>query len=156
MTLGQRVDQALKGWENPSWWRLYVALPWTLGVILGVYQWNVNRHIASREQTTQGIITAHEPENHNRFGYSFTVAGRRFTGWDSPVDDGLEIGRSVLVYYDPANPDTNALTEFGERGLSSLGPAPLLLFGVGTISWLITTRRRKLRRDSKCARANSR
>jgi hypothetical protein len=145
VTLGQIVDQAAHKWENPSWWNLLVVLPWTLGAILLVYQWNVDRDIARREQTAQGVITAHEPANHNRFGYVFTVNGKSFTGWESSGKDGLEIGRPVLVYYDPLNPNKNALTEFGDRGLSSLGPVPTMLFGIGAVTWYITAKRRKNR-----------
>jgi hypothetical protein len=154
VALGQTVDQATHKWENPSWWNLLVVLPWTIGVILFVYQWNVDRRIATREQTTQGVITAHEPENHNRFGYVFSVNGKSFTGWESPGKDGLEIGRSVLVYYDPVNPNRNALTEFGDRGLNSLGPVPMMLFGIGAVAWYITARRRKIRASSNRAHVN--
>jgi hypothetical protein len=115
----------------------------------------MDRDIATREQTTQGVITAHEPENHNRFGYLFTVNGKSFTGWESPGKDGLEIGRAILVYYDPVNPNKNALTEFGDRGLNSLGPVPILLFGIGAVAWYITARRRKIRASSDRAHANS-
>jgi Protein of unknown function (DUF3592) len=147
VALVNMVDQterrATHSWENPTWWYLLVLLPWTLGAIFAIYQWNVDRRIATREQTTQGVITAHEPANHNRFGYAFSVDGKRFTGWESPGKDELEIGRSVLVYYDPINPSRNALTEFREKGVNSLGPVPLILFGIGAVTWYLKTQRRK-------------
>lgn len=155
MTLGQIVDQAAQKWENLSWWNLLVVLPWTLGAILLVYQWNVDRDIAGREQTAQGVITAHEPANHNRFAYVFTVNGKSFTGWESPGKDELEIARPVLVYYDPLNPNKSALTEFGDRGLSSLGPVPKMLFGIGAVTWYITAKRRKNRASSNPAHVKS-
>lgn len=155
MTFGQTIDQATRKWENPTWWNLLVVLPWTIGVILFVYQWNVDRHIATREQTTLGVITAHEPGNHNRFGYVFSVNGKSFAGWESPGKDGLEIGRSVLVYYDPVNPNKNALTEFGDRSMNSLGPVPMMLFGIGVVIWYITARRRKIRASSNRAHLDS-
>jgi hypothetical protein len=129
---------------NPPWWNLLVVLPWTLGAIFFVYQWTVDRETATREQTTQGIITAHEPANHNRYGYTFSVNGKSFTGWESPQKDALQIGEQVHVYYDPLNPNKNALTEFRDLGLESLGPLPLTLFGIGAVAWYIRGRRRKL------------
>ena len=151
MAFGRIVDQATNKWENPPWWNLLVALPWTIGVILFVYQWNVDRGIAKREQTTQGVITAHEPANHDRFGYAFNVNGKSFTGWESPGKDQLEVGRPVLVYYDPLNPSNNALTEFGDRGLKTLGPVPMMLFGIGAITWYIFAQRRRNRIGSNRA-----
>jgi len=156
VTLDQTDQQAIHKGENPSWWSLLVVLPWVLGVIIFVYQWNVDRGIAAREQTTQGVITAHEPENHNRFGYVFAVNGKNFTGWESPGKDELEIGRSVLVYYDPLNPKQNALTDFGNRGSSSLGPVPTMLFGIGAVIWYVAVRRRRIRAISNPSRLDSR
>ena len=110
-----------------------------------------DRNIATREQTTQGVITAHEPANHNRFGYVFSVNGKTFTGWESPGKDGLNIGQQVLVYYDPLNPSKNALTEFGDLGTNGLGPVPVMLFGIGAVAWYIKARRRKSQTSSRIA-----
>jgi hypothetical protein len=109
-------------WANPSWWHLLVVLPWTIGVIFFIYQWNVYQDIAVREETTHGVINAHEPENHNRYGYVFSVNGKSFSGWESPVKEGLEISKQVLVYYDPIDPNKNALTDLkiGGQTLSAL------------------------------------
>jgi len=96
-----------------------------------VQEWKVDRGIAGREQKTQGVITVHEPANHDHYGYIFSVDGVTFTGWDSLKKDELEIGKQVLVYYDPEDPKKNALTGFEELGMSSLGPVPILLFGIG-------------------------
>jgi hypothetical protein len=152
MTLGKIVDpmvrQATHTWENPSWWNILVVLPWTVGAIFFIYQWNVDRDIATREQTTQGVIAAHEPANHNRFGYVFSVNGKNFTGWESPGKDGLDIGQQVLVYYDPLNPSKNALTEFRDLGTNSLGPVPMMLFGIGAVAWYIRAQRRKSQASS--------
>ena len=128
-----------------------MVLPWIIGTVLFVYEWNVDRGIATREQTTQGVITAHEPANHNRFGYVFSVNGKTFTGWESPGKDGLDIGKQVLVYYDPLNPSKNALTEFGDLGMNSLGPVPMMLFGIGAVAWYIKARRRKSQTNPRIA-----
>jgi len=147
VTLGKIVDhmqrRATRTWANPSWWNVLVVLPWTIGVAFLIYQWNVDRGIATREQTTLAVITAHEPSNHNRFGYVFFLNGKSFTGWESPGKDGLNIGQQVVVFYDPLNPTENALTEFRDLGMNSLGPVPMLLFGIGAVAWYIKAQRRK-------------
>jgi len=151
VALGKIVDhierQATRTWANPTWWNLLVVLPWAIGAILFVREWKVDRDVATREQTAQGVITAHEPANHNRYGYVFSVNGKNFTGWESPGKDGLEIGKQVLVYYDPLNPIKNSLTEFRDLGLNSLGPVPTMLFGIGAVAWYIRSRRRKGRNN---------
>ncbi len=147
VTLGQIVDSRIRDaerrWTNPSWWNLLVALPWVLGVIFLLHDWKADRAIATRQRTTQGVITSHEPANHNRYRYTFSVEGKTFGGWESPKKEELEIGKQVVVYYDPRNPNKNALTDFGELGLSSLGPVPTMLFGVGVLVWYIGRRRQR-------------
>ena len=155
VSLGQILDESRRKWENPSWWSLLVVLPWTAGAILFIYQWDVERGIATREQTTQGVITAHEPANHDRFGYVFTVDGKIFTGWETPGKNALEIGLSVLVYYDPLDPNKNALTKFEDKARSSLGPVPTMLFGIGFVIWYITSQRRKNRAGLNRVQASS-
>jgi hypothetical protein len=95
--------------SHPSWWNLLVTLPWSVGLVLLVDSGISDRMIAKRQRTTQGSITAHEPANHNRYGYVFSVNGKSYTGWESPRKDELQIGKQVLVYYDPSDPAKNAL-----------------------------------------------
>ena len=140
-----RIGDAERRWANPSWWNLLVVLPWALGAVLFVYEWKVDREVATRQQTTQGVITTHEPANHNRYGYVFSVDGKAFNGWESPKKEELEIGKQVVVYYDPRNPSKNALTDFRELGIESIGPVPMLLFGIGAVALLIKAQRRKSR-----------
>jgi|SRR5215469_10964801 len=83
--------------------------------------------IAKREQTTQGMIIAHEPANHNRYGYVFTVNGKTFNGWAIPLKEDLEIGKQVFVYYDPQDPNENARTDFRESGMNGLVPVLFML-----------------------------
>ncbi len=149
MTIGQIIDgleqRTTHWWANPSWWNLFVVLPWALGAILFIYEWKVDREIATREQTTQGVITTHEPANHDRYGYVFSVNDKTFNGWESPKKQELEIGKRVVVYYDPRNPKKNALTDFRELGMDSTAPVPMLLFGIGAVAWFIGAQRRKSR-----------
>jgi hypothetical protein len=149
VTLGQIVDRGMRDaerrWANPSWWNLLVVLPWTLGMVLFIHDWKVDKQIAGREQTTQGVIITHEPANHNRYGYMFSVNGKTFNGWESPKKEELAIGKQVVVYFDPRDPNKNALTDFGELGLSSLDPLPFMLFGIGLLVWYIVSQRRRHR-----------
>lgn len=126
-------------------------LPWGIGLVLCVYEWCADRVIATREQTTQGVITAHEPSNHNRYGYVFSVNGKQFTGWESPTRDELEVGKQVVVYYDPLDPEKNALTEFRDLGMSRAGPVPTLLIGIGAVAWYIRIRRKRARTNGGLA-----
>jgi hypothetical protein len=134
---------AARTWASPSWWKLFVGVPWTIGVILSIHEWKVERDIAGHEQTTHGVITVHEPKNHNRYGYVFSVGQKTFGGWASPKNDELEIGKQVLIYYDPRDPNKNALTDFGELSINSLGPVPTMLFGIGAVAWYISSQRRR-------------
>jgi hypothetical protein len=137
------VARTGRAWYRPSWWNLLVALPWALGLAFLIQASITENQIAGRQQTTSGIVTAHEPSNHNRYGYRFEVNGRAFTGWQSPKDEEFAIGRQVIVFYDPLNPSRNALTDFHELSASSLGPIPMLLFGIGAVAVFILYRRRR-------------
>lgn len=103
-TMGHVIDEwataAARQWRRPSWWNLLIVLPWSLGMVLCIHGWRVDRAIALREQISHGVITSHDPQNHNQYGYVFTVAGKSYTGWDSPANE-FEIGQAVTVYYDP-------------------------------------------------------
>lgn len=150
MTLGPVIDgkiaRSARDWSHPSWWSLLIALPWTVGLVLMINEWRTDGQIASRQQTTSGVVTAHDPANHNQYGYKFDVEGRSYTGWEGPKGRELAIGDTVMVYYDRENPNKNALTDFHELGTASLGPVPLLLFGIGTVGLFIFYTRRRLRR----------
>lgn len=113
-----------------------------LGLILLVQEWRVHGQIAGRQQTTSGIVTAHEPANHNRYGYKFEVDSKAYVGWQVPVHSDLAIGQQVIVFYDPQNPGRDSLTDFHDLSASSLGPVPALLFGIGAVALLIFYRRR--------------
>jgi len=109
---------------------------------MGIHAWKVNRAIAEKQKTVVGTIIAHEPANHNRYGYTFVLGGKSHTGWETPRKENPRIGQRVLVYYDPSNPAKNALTDFNELAARSLGPVPLLLFGIGAVAFVILFRRR--------------
>ena len=117
-------------------------------LVLSLYEWNVDSKIAAREKTATGVITAHDPPNHNRYGYTFAVDGKGYSGWEIPhhVEEPI-IGQEVMVYYDPLDPTKSALTDFDELSATSLGPVPLLLVGIGGVAVLIFVRRRHVTRE---------
>ncbi len=143
--LGQKVDQAAGAWIDPSWWNLLIILPWAIGIVMFVGECLADLGSAKREMTASGVVTAHEPANHDRYGYIFSVNGKEFRGWQSPAKNELEIGEKVLIYYDPLNPNKNSLMEFSDLAMNSVGPVPFMLLGIGTLAWIIRTRRRKYR-----------
>src|SRR5689334_21273141 len=99
-----------------SWWRGFIVLPWVIGACFMVFESLHARDVASRQQKTIGEITAHDPANHSRYGYAFAVQGRLYSGWQVPEGRGdWKIGQQVVVYYDAADPSTNALRDFGSR-----------------------------------------
>jgi hypothetical protein len=146
MTVGTTIDGILartsRAWNRPSWWNLLVVLPWAIGLVLMINEWRTHRQIAARQRTTSGVIAAHDPANHNQYGYKFEVDGKSYTGWEGPKGRELAIGKAVMVYYDPENPNKNALTDFRDLGTASIGPVPLILFGIGTVAVLIFHMRR--------------
>lgn len=70
--------------------------------------------VATRQRTTTGVIIAHEPANHNRYGYRFDAQGRDYLGWETPPAAEPRIGQEVTVYYDNRDPTDNALTDFAD------------------------------------------
>ena len=157
MTMGDEVNGIVartSRTSRPSWWNLLVVLPWTIGLVLIIFETRINTQIAERQRTTSGIITAHEPGNHNQYGYRFEVDTKSYMGWQSPKDNELAIGKTVTVYYDPHDPRKNALTDFHEVATLGMGPAPMLLFGIGAVVLLIFYGRRRRSRSTESERRN--
>ena len=131
-----------KHWLRPSWWNMLVALPWAIGLSFLIYEGLTDRAIAQREKAVQGIITSHEPANHNRYGYTFSANDKSYSGWEIPRRTEPTIGQSVVVYYDPDDPHRNSLTNFADLSLESFGPMPLLMFGIRAAALFIRGQRR--------------
>lgn len=119
-----------------------MVVPWSIGLIWLLYSGISEQGVAKRQRMTQGFITAHEPANHNRYGYVFSANGKSYSGWESPGREGLEVGQEVRVYYDPRDPSTNALTDFGDLSVGTFGPIPTLLFGIGAVAFFISYTRK--------------
>lgn len=139
--INELTSRTARAWSPPSWWNLLIALPWIIGLVVLISSSVSGQAIASREQTTYGIIRNHEPENHNRFGYQFFVNGKSFTGWQIPMGE-FTIGQRVLVYYDPLDPTKSSLDSFAGAIDRSLGPAFFCAVGATAVVVIIFVRRR--------------
>jgi hypothetical protein len=139
--INELTSRTARAWSPPSWWNLLIALPWIIGLVFLISSSVSDQAIASREQTTYGIIRTHEPENHNRFGYQFSVNGKPFTGWQIPMRD-FTIGQRVLVYYDPLDPTKSSLDSFAGTTDRILGPAFFCAVGTTAVVVIIFVRRR--------------
>ena len=142
MTFAKAIDDRLAQSANPTWWNLAVVVPWTLGLVLCIHGWQKDRAIASREKKAPAIVTAHEPKNHNRYGYTFPADGYLYTGWDTPRSVVPQIGQEISIYYDPRDPATNSMADFSQNSLDSFGPVPLVLFGIGGVTLFVFWKRR--------------
>ena len=128
-------------WNSPQGWFVVVLL--TIGVTFFVYPWWKDRAVAARQQTASGTIVTHEPANHDRFGYTFNVNQKTYSGWQVPHDDDqFTVGQLVTVYYDPQDPNNSALEDFSELGDRALGPVPLLIAAVPLVALIEFLRRR--------------
>ena len=136
---------SLEKWRHPSWWNLLIVVPWALGSAWLIHEFTVERAVAGREKTAPGTITAHEPANHNQYGYAFSVNGKTYSGRDGAEKQAPRIGKQVLVYYDPHNPAMNALTSFAELEGQSIGPVLFMFLGIVGVTIFIVQRRRDSR-----------
>jgi uncharacterized protein DUF3592 len=122
---------------------LLIISPWVIGAAFSLHEWRTDRAIALRQLTTFGTILTHEPANHDRYGYAFSVNGKSYRGWHTPYgSDQAVIGQGVTVYYDPLNPNSSALVDYGVLARRRLGPVPLELAGCGLFALLILATRR--------------
>jgi hypothetical protein len=139
----EQIERHQQFWESPPRWAYLILAPWVIGAVFLIYQSRHLDHVAARQRTVEGTIVSHEPQNHDRYGYSFNVGGRAYRGWDSPLNRPLTLGERVQVYYDPADPETNALEGFAELSVNSFGPVPLIVFAsLGVLGTIFIVRRR--------------
>jgi hypothetical protein len=120
---------------------LLIAVPWAIGLAFFLFSPRPYEKAATRQQMTTGIVLTHDAGNHNRYGYQFAVGGKTYSGGQSPKND-LQIGQSVVVYYDPLNPALNSLYDFRD-GENTLGPVVALSLGIAAIVLFIFLKRRE-------------
>jgi hypothetical protein len=101
----------------------------------------VGEQIAKREQVAEAMITAHKPEDHDRYQHVFTVAGRGFYGWDMPPNHDFAIGDRITIYYDPANPNRNSMSEFEGAATGTAVPIAFCVVVVIGAVWFTWARK---------------
>ena len=128
---------------------LIIAAPLIIGVAFFTYGWYADRVVARREQTTPGTIVAHEPANHDRYGYTFSVNNQTYSGWQVPYDgDQFVIGQVVTVHYDLLNPNNSALVDYHELSYRAWAPVPLMVGVILFLALFMFERRRVARRST--------
>lgn len=125
-----------------------ITLPWAIGIVFFLFSANADQAIAVREQIASGIVKTHEPSNHDRYGYQFTVNGRSYRGWQIPTKREFIIGEKVAVYYDPLDPAKSSLSSFAGAWDRILGPVLLMAFGIIAITAYILIRKQSIRNRS--------
>src|SRR5712692_8907533 len=83
-------------------------------VALGVYSPFNYWRLANRGVLADARVTAKEPNNHRFVHYSYEIGGQTYSGIGNGgrgnADfDRIEIGQSVLVFYDPSDPRVSCL-----------------------------------------------
>ena len=136
--------------HGPRWWALVIAAPWVIGVTFCTYAWYRDRAVALREQTTSGAIIAHEPANHDRYGYTFNVNEKTYSGWQVPYgSEQFAVGQVVTVHFDALDPNNSSLVDYNELGSRALGPVPLLVAGILAVALFVFVRRRAVPQSVK-------
>jgi len=121
--------------DNRSWHSLWKPAPFLLFCILflGFRAANQN-HVASRQQTSLGTIGQCERRGRgeNYCHYTFPVGDEQYTGVNRATPE-LELGQTVVVYYDRQDPRLSALEDFSEQGRKNERFAYVLLLVLAAI-----------------------
>ena len=137
-------------WQRPGWSPLIIAAPWVIGLVFCMYGWHQDRGVAAREQTTTGTIVTHDAPNHDRYGYTFSVNGNTYSGWQVPHgSEQFAVGQVVTVHYDPTDPKNNALVDFNELSWRAFGPVPFLVAAIASVALFVLERRRASGRSTR-------
>jgi hypothetical protein len=92
-------------------------------MIWGALDWRADLLIAHREKTVSGIVTAHHPEDHDSYDYSYDVGNATYSGRAYLLK--LNIGEPVTVFYEPDHPSKSQVESFSNPGTR---PVPLAIF----------------------------
>jgi hypothetical protein len=114
-----------------SWRSLFITFPAVLGLLFVAPQAAREQAAATRQQTSQGVVTAYDRSDHNQCSYVFSVLGRPYTGRRSAATTDVTVGDHVLVYYDSHDPAMNALEDFYEMSGRDRSFCYMLLFVIG-------------------------
>ncbi len=134
-------------WKSPpSWWNLFILLPFLAMLPWRVHNSETDLKIARRQRVEVATVNSHDPPNHDRYGYVFLLNGSRDTGWAYPSDKvTYSLGELIAVYYDPIDPAHNSPDKFEETAGRDLIFAPFCLLVIVGLPTFIFLRRRALR-----------
>jgi hypothetical protein len=136
-------------WNNPSWWNLMAVWPLPFILAFCLYQSHLDRQIAVRQQVVEAHIVTHDPPNHDRYGYEFSLAGKTYMGWVYPNSvDSYSIGQNIAIYYDPIDPTKNSGSDFAHVSANDLFFVPFCLAALISLPVFIDVRRRNWRRKA--------
>ena len=140
-----KEDQSHRWKRPPSWWNLWILLP-----VLAMFLWSVHNSLtdfetAKRQRVTVATIGSHDPPNHDRYGYLFSVNSEQYKGWAYPSDKvSYSLGEQIAVHYDPLDPTHNLPARFEDAAVRDLFFAPFCLLVVAGLPLFIFVRRRSL------------
>ena len=126
-----------------SWNALVMTAPFAFGLVfvsLNSYRYH---HIAERQQSTSGVVTAYQPSNQNQCTYSFKVQGTQYSGkWSSPTETA-HVGRAVQVYFGRSDPATNSLEDYESANRRQRGLRSFLILGIcGVVGVIVYSKSR--------------
>lgn len=130
----------------PSWWNLLAIWPLLFFFIWTLHQWSYDKNTASRERIAEATVTSHDPHNHDRYGYTFVIEGKTYSGWAYPGTKlDFHVSEILDVYYDPLNPAENGIESFQDKAIGELGFVPFIIFLSGFLVVGIYIQRRHAR-----------
>jgi hypothetical protein len=144
-----RKDRKFQWKSPPSWWNLFILLPFLAMLLWSVHNSRIDLDIAKRQRVAVATVNLHDPPNHDRYGYMFLLNRSQYTGWAYPSDNiTYSLGDQIVVHYDPLDPTHNLPEGFEETSGRDLIFAPFCLLVIAGLPTLIFFRRRALRMGS--------
>ena len=107
-----------------------LPVPWAIGAAFGISSAIGDFHVAKHERTTDALVIAHQPEDHQSYDLRLTFQGSSYVGRVYPQRTQLFVGEWVSAYFDPQAPQAMSLSSFQVQGERDLGPVPWELLGV--------------------------
>lgn len=145
------VEEKRRQWSHPpSWWNLFVLWPLPFVLAFCIYSQRTDLQIAKRQLTAVATINSHDPSNHDRYGYTFAVDGRQFTGWAYPNDKrDFSIEERIVIYFDPIDPARNSTDDFHKVSNRDLFFVSFCLLAIVVLPLVIFFQRRSRLKASK-------
>jgi hypothetical protein len=114
---------------------LWSAVPFLLVACFSGFRATSEKDTATRQQTSFGIIGQCEHRgrgNENYCHYSFLLGDDGYIGV-SQAGSGVQLGQTVVVYYDRLNPSVNSLEDFSEQSRKNMRFAYILLLALAAV-----------------------